>query len=147
MTTKPTPAIIIAPNIEYIVSDRAREIKLISRNGNSTEKKLAQGILNRDPLRYVISKEAFADAQTGDVDPEYSQIAFLRDSKNELTKDASIDPDLVFFDEPWKDLPFENRYHPYSDKDKSIKIERGGRATDIALDKSSLAFYIAKVMA
>ena len=123
------------------------QVNVISKKKNSPESLLARGILNRDPIRWVIRKEAFADAQTGAIIPEYTTIISIRDTKNDIAQDVQVDFNLIYFDEPWTDLPFENRYRPYSEKEKPIKIESGGRISDIASDESSLAFYIAKYMA
>ncbi|MCK4830482.1 hypothetical protein KA005_82960, partial [bacterium] len=121
----------------------------ISQEGHSFESILAKNVLSRDPLRYVMQKRAFADAQTLETDPDYSIIANLENDLKDIAQRASVEEKSICFDSPWKDLPFENRYRPYSSSDDTatIKVEVKGEIADIARDPSSLCFYLAKRVA
>ena len=101
---------------------------------------------NRDPLRWVVRKRAFAEAETQNVDPDYSNIVNLQNDLEDLAQRAGIEVNTLFFDSPWQDLPFYNRYSPYtSSPDKAtIKVRARGQTQDIAMDPSSLVFYLAK---
>jgi len=113
---------------------------------------LAKHIINRDPLRCVLEKITFQDAQSQAADPEYLKIKNMVDYKDIIAKESEIDENLIFIDEPWTDLPLENRYHPYTSRpaeegNKIIKIETRLEPRDIAFDPSSISYYIAKYMA
>jgi len=117
--------------------------------GSSFESTLAKGILDRNPVRWVVQKIAFADAQTLATDRDYSSIENLENDVDDIAKRAQIESKKIHFDTPWKDLPFENRYRPYSSsKDTSpIKVKSKEGIKDIALDPTSLCFYLAKHIA
>jgi len=124
-------------------------IAQISKEGNSREKILAKNILNRNPLKWVIRKLAFEDAQTGAVDPHFASIVNLENHKEEIAHRAGTGANEIFFDIPLYDLPFKNRYHPYSSSDDTdiIKVKSRGGTKDIAMDSSSLCFILAKRIA
>jgi len=127
-------------------------IKQISKEAGSNENYLADCIISRNPIRCVIEKVTFSDAQSQARDPEYSAIKEMSKYFDVIALEAQIDENLIFLDEPWTDLPLENRYHPYTTKpedagNKTIKIESRRGVTDIAMDPSSISYYIAKYMA
>jgi HD superfamily phosphohydrolase len=112
---------------------------------------IATRFLCRDPIRPVIEKIAYADSETGAIDPDFTRIEGLQSFKEELARDIQISPYLIFFDRPWKDLPFESKYKQYSvsaEEGKAIKMQlRDGTIKDITSDESSLAFQISRQLA
>ena len=126
-----------------------KQIKRLSRMNYSLETLLASNILTRNPLRWVVRKRAFADAQTLDTDPVYSNIVNLANDFEDIAKRAGVETETLYIDGLVKDLPFHNKYRPYlsSEGEKDIKVRTGGKIQDIALDSSSLVFYIAKRIA
>lgn len=126
-----------------------KQIVRISQEGSSYEKTLATNILNRNPIRWVIQKRAFAEAQTGATDPHFASIVNLENDKEDIASRAGIEPEKMFFDTPWKNLPFKNRYRPYSSSQDTevIKVKSRGGTMDIAMDPSSLCFILAKRIA
>lgn len=125
-----------------------KQLVLISQGGNSYEKTLAQNILCRNPIRWVMKKEAFMEAQTGDIDPLFTSIVNLEKDKEDIASRAEIEAEKIFFDTPWKSLPFKNRYRPYSSTESgAIKVKSRGGTSDIAMDKASLCFFLAKRIA
>jgi HD superfamily phosphohydrolase len=126
-----------------------KQLVLLSTEGSPEAKILATCILNRDPLKVVIQKKAFADAQTLETDPDFAIIVNLENDVEDIANRAGIAPDEIYFDIPWKDLPFENRYHPYfsSEEKNVIKVRSRGKVSDIAMDPTSLCYYLAKRIA
>lgn len=125
------------------------QLAKLSGSDDDLQKTLAIGLLARDPIRWVMQKQAFADAQTLSTDPDYAKIENLENDKKDIAKLAEIEPESLYFDTPWKDIPFENRYRPYSMRQDqpAIKVCYRGEISDIAMTPSSLAFYLAKYMA
>lgn len=128
-----------------------KQIKIISENKNQRSI-IAKKLLNRDPIRCVIEKVAFVDAQTQATDPEYSKIQSIYNNIDVIAKEAEMNKEDIYIDEPWTDLPLENRYHPYTSTTeeigiKPIKVYSKGRIIDIAMDSSSITYYIAKYLA
>jgi hypothetical protein len=126
-------------------------IKEIS-NSPDSKCQIAKKIINRDPIRCVIEKIAFVDAHSQATDPEFSTVKSISNNIDVIAKEADIKEEEIFVDEPWKDLPLENRYRPYTlsetqDEIKPIKVESRGKIMDIAEDTSSIAYYVAKYMA
>ena len=121
----------------------------ISEKGGSLESTLARDVLRRAPLKWVVQKMAFADAQTLSTDPDYSIVVNLENDLEDIAQRAKVDVEKICFDTPWKDLPFENRYRPYSSSHDTatIKVESKGAISDIAMDPTSLCFYLAKHIA
>jgi len=109
---------------------------------------LAKRILCRNPLRMVIEKIAFSDAQTNAVPEDYSFVKALNDNLDVISQESGIPQEDIFINEPWQNLPFENRYHPYTTKVSTpIKIEIKGKIMDITQDQSSMTYNIARYMA
>jgi len=121
----------------------------ISQKSGSLESTLAKNVLKRDPLRWVVQKTAFADAQTLKTDPDYPIVVNLENDLEDIAQRAGVDVAKICFDTPWKDLPFENRYRPYSSSEdtEAIKVASKGQISDIAMDPTSLCFYLAKHIA
>lgn len=76
----------------------------------------------------------------------------MENFKEELAGKIGLDPRLIFFDNPWRDLPFEERYRQYSpsreEEAKAIKIyKRNGSIVDVAQDESSLAYHLSRKLA
>jgi HD superfamily phosphohydrolase len=124
----------------------------ISHSGSSNEAKMAKRFLERDQIRRVIEKIAYADSESGAIDPDFTRIEGLESFKDELASKIGVDPSFVFFDMPWKDLPFESKYKQYStsakEEGKAIKmLFRDGTIGDVASDISSLAYHLSKKLA
>jgi HD superfamily phosphohydrolase len=126
-----------------------RQLLHLSQHGSSLGKTLSANILNRNPLKVVMQKKAFADAQTSAIDPDYAKIVNLENDIEDIARRAGIETEKIYFDTPWKDLPFENRYRPYSSSEDRnvIKVRLRGKISDIAMDPTSLCFYLAKCIA
>lgn len=124
-----------------------RQIETRSR-GSPPVSTLAKDILCRNPVRWVVQKIAFAEAQTLSTDRDYAKIENLENDVGDIAKRAGVETEEIHFDTPWKDLPFENRYRPYSSKEiNPIKVKSAGEMKDIAMDPTSLCFYLAKHIA
>ncbi len=126
-----------------------KQIMRLSRTNHSLETLLASNILARNPLRWVVRMRAFANAQTLETDPDYSNIVNLENDFEDIAKRAGIETETLFIDGLFKDLPFQNKYRPYtsSEGEKVIKVRIGDQIQDIALNPSSLVFYLAKRIA
>ena len=126
------------------------EIKEIAKT-KGTEAKIAKLFMKREQIRAVLEKIAYYDVENRSTDPTFSTIDTLESFKKEFASELKIDQDLIFFDRPWKDLPFEKRYRQYSslqgDETKTIKILLGKEAKDIAFDVSSLAYHLSRKLA
>lgn len=113
---------------------------------------IAKILLKREPIRMVVQRIAYADVESKLTDPIFSRIEGLESFKEELAKGVGVEPRLIFFDKPWRDLPFEERYRQYSsareEEAKSIKIcRRNGSIIDVASDESSLAYHLSRKLA
>ena len=73
----------------------------------------------------------------------------------DLAKDAKINSNTILIDEPWRDLPFETKYHPYlssdkpekepeADRPRAIWISTHDKPQDIAQLPYSISYRIAK---
>jgi HD superfamily phosphohydrolase len=129
-----------------------KHIDKISRKKTGGEVEIAKRFLRRDQIRPVIEKIAYADSESGAIDPDFTRIEGLESFKGELANKIGLSSDFIFFDRPWKDLPFENRYKQYStsaeEEGKAIKmLFRDGTVKAITADVSSLAFHISKKLA
>lgn len=127
------------------------KIKEISK-GFSTEAKIAKLFEKREHIRAVIEKIAYADMESRSIDPTFTTIEALESFKKELADEIKVDQNLIFFDRPWKDLPFEKRYRQYyssrEEEAKTIKMLLGdGEVRDVAFDVSSLAYYLSRKLA
>lgn len=126
------------------------EIKEIAKT-KGTEAKIAKLFMKREQIRAVLEKIAYYDVENRSTDPTFSTIDTLESFKEEFARELKINQDLIFFDRPWKDLPFEKRYRQYSflqgDETKTIKILLGKEAKDIAFDVSSLAYHLSRKLA
>lgn len=96
-----------------------------------------------------MQKKAFAEAQTLATDPDFANIVNLENDIEDIANRAGIEIEKIYFDTPWQDLPFENRYRPYSSSEDRdvIKVRSRGKTLDIAMDPTSLCFYLAKLQA
>lgn len=127
------------------------EIRKISR-GSVVEADIARSLLKREPIRMVVQRIAYADVESKLTDPVFSRIEGLESFKEELARGVGLEPRLIFFDKPWRDLPFEERYRQYSatreEEAKAIKICRSnGHIIDVAFDESSLAYHLSRKLA
>ncbi|MBO3842692.1 MAG: HD domain-containing protein [Candidatus Brockarchaeota archaeon] len=127
------------------------EIKRISQ-GSGVEADIARSLLERKPIRMVVQRIAYADIESKLTDPIFSRIEALESFKEELARGVGLEPRLIFFDKPWRDLPFEERYRQYSstreEEAKAIKIMQGdGHIIDVAFDESSLAYHLSRKLA
>jgi hypothetical protein len=83
----------------------------------------------------------------------FSQIEGLEGFKEVFANEIGLDPRLILFDKPWRDLPFEEKYRQYSysreeEKAKAIKIlKKDGSIVDVASDESSLAYHLSRRLA
>lgn len=127
------------------------EIKEISKS-STAEARIAKLFEKREHIRAVIEKIAYADVESSSIDPTFTTIDALESFKKELADEVKVDPNLIFFDRPWKDLPFEKRYRQYyssgEEEAKTIKMLLGdGEVRDVAFDISSLAYHLSKKLA
>ncbi len=141
------------------------QLEYLSNNNKGTESILASGILNRDPIRWVIGKNTYAEAKEDletdakrpkaqkwnkrfYADPDFQKIVKLEREKKKIAKLAGIEDENIFFDTPLQNILFSSRYAPYSpSRYKAIKIKSAGKTTEIASNPSSLAYYIARCTA
>jgi HD superfamily phosphohydrolase len=130
-------------------------IEYLSHNSKGIESILSSGILNRDPIRWVIEKSTYAEVKDIETeakrfyaDTDFLNIANLEQEKEDIAKLAGIECEEIFFDTPLQNILFSSRYTPYSPSDyKAIKIKSAGETTEIASNPSSLAYYIARCSA
>jgi HD superfamily phosphohydrolase len=126
------------------------QIKEISK-GKGTEAEIAKLFVKREQIRAVLEKIAYYDVENKLTDLTFSRIDTLERFKKEFSRELKVDENLIFFDRPWKDLPFEKRYRQYSslrgNETKTIKILLGKEARDIAFDESSLAYHLSRKLA
>jgi HD superfamily phosphohydrolase len=120
-----------------------------SKSSYNEEPILASAIIKRQPIKKVVEKIAYMERDSQRIDPDFTAIETLENFKEEIAKKAQISPNLIFFDKPWKDLPFESRYRQYTEEKGSAinLIFRDGKIRDIAMDLSSLAYNVSKWMA
>lgn len=121
-----------------------------SRPSYKDEALIAQRFMKREPIRLVIEKISYMERDSKRVDPDFSAIETLESFKEEIAAKAKADPNFIFIDEPWRDLPFESRYRQYRQEEEGGAIRllfRDGRIRDIAKDPSSLAHNVSKWMA
>jgi HD superfamily phosphohydrolase len=113
----------------------------------TNEKIMASHFVKREPVKRVIEKIAYMELDSQRIDPDFTAIETLENFKEEIATEAKIDPEFIFFDKPWKDLPFESRYRQYTQEKEGSAINlifRDGKIRDIALDLSSLAYNVSK---
>lgn len=113
----------------------------------TNEKIMASHFVKREPVKRVIEKIAYMELDSQRIDPDFTAIETLENFKEEIASEAKIDPEFIFFDKPWKDLPFESRYRQYTQEKEGSAINlifRDGKIRDIALDLSSLAYNVSK---
>ncbi|MGD6851583.1 MAG: hypothetical protein ACQCN6_05935 [Candidatus Bathyarchaeia archaeon] len=111
---------------------------------------LALSLTQRHPLKYIIEKIAYIERGTHYTDEEFAKIESIATFKEEIARKAGISSDLIFIDEPWKDLPFEEKYRQYTEENEGNAISlicQNSEIKDIALDPSSLAYNISKYKA
>jgi HD superfamily phosphohydrolase len=124
------------------------KIKELARSSNhSNETVMASHFIKREPVKTVVEKIAYMELESQRIDPDFTTIETLENFKEELASKAKINSDFIFFDKPWKDLPFESRYRQYTQEKEGSAINlifRDGKTRDIALDPSSLAYNVSK---
>lgn len=120
-----------------------------SRSSHKDETIIAQRLMKREPIRRVIEKISYMERDSKRVDPDFSAIETLESFREEIAAKAKVNPDFIFIDEPWKDLPFESRYRQYGEEEEGAirLLFRDGKIRDIAMDPSSLANNVSKWMA
>jgi len=134
------------------------KMKAIAKeNGNSLHSSLATQFLTRDPIRCVCECLAFTDVREPGqrVLPAYTSLSNLSEesAKKEMTRSFNVPEEEIWIDKPFEDLPFENRYRPFSYRGGSEKgiirvlASPDEEPTDIAEFPSSLASFLARNMA
>jgi len=129
--------------------EKIREIS----QGSGIEADMAKLLLERRSIKKVVEKIAYADIDGKLKDSIFSQIEGLEGFKEVFANEIGLDPRLILFDKPWRDLPFEEKYRQYSysreeEKAKAIKIlKKDGSIVDVASDESSLAYHLSRRLA
>lgn len=131
--------------------------ELAHANANSLRSSLAMQFLKREPIKWVCECLAFTDVREPGkrAMPAYTTLSNLCRSiaRKEIDNSLNVPTEEVWGDEPFEDLPFENRYRPFSYRGES---ERGitrvlrnpdEEPKDLAEDPSSLASFLARNMA
>ena len=121
----------------------------IAQLGKGNESIIAQCFRRGKQIRRAVDKIAYAQRDSQRIDPQFTAIETLESFKDEIAANIGIDPDLIFFDKPWKDLPFESKYRQYGQGEGGAieLLFRDGETRDIAFDPSSLAFNVSKWIA
>jgi hypothetical protein len=122
----------------------------IAKSGKGNEAVMARCFGRGEQIRRVVEKIAYAERASQRIDPQFTAIETLESFRHEIAAKADVDAELIFFDKPWKDLPFESKYRQYgSVKDGgAIKLLlRDGKVRDIAYDPSSLAYNVSRWIA
>jgi len=128
------------------------QIAEISKNksDHKDEAYIAQLFLSREPIRRVVDKIAYMERDSKRIDPDFTEIETLENFREEIARKADLNPNFVFIDKPWKDLPFESKYRQYGQEKGEGAIRlllRDGKIRDIADDPSSLAYNVSKWVA
>jgi len=126
------------------------KIDEIAKSGKGNEAVVARCFSRGDQIRRVVDKIAYAERASQRIDPHFTAIETLESFRDEIAAQIGIDTDFIFFDKPWKDLPFESKYRQYgSDREGgAIKLLlRDGKTRDIAYDPSSLAYNVSRWIA
>ncbi|MEM2130764.1 MAG: HD domain-containing protein [Candidatus Bathyarchaeia archaeon] len=125
-----------------------REIEEIanSNSDHKDERYIAQLFLKREPIRRVMEKIAFMERDSKRIDPEFTVIETLENFREDIAKKADLNPNFMFIDKPWKDLPFESKYRQYGQGAIKLLL-RNGKIKDIADDPASLAYNVSKWVA
>jgi len=118
---------------------------------------LAAQFLVRDPIRCVCECLAFTDVRgPGErVIPAYTTLSNLgsKEAREDIANSTSIPVEEIWVDMPFQDLPFENRYRPFSYRGRSEKglirvlTNPNDEPKDIADFPGSLASFLARNMA
>jgi HD superfamily phosphohydrolase len=129
------------------------KIKSVAK-GSSRRSLLAKEFLMREPIRWVCECLAFTDIREPGkrAMPAFTTLSNFCDSIEKKEKDRSLSVPLkeIWSDEPFKDMPFENRYRPFSYRGESekgiIRVWRNQdeEPRDIAEVPNSLAFFLAR---
>lgn len=125
------------------------EIAKIARAKKCIEQAIAKCFSRGEQIRCVLEKIAYAERESQRIDPQFTAIETLENFKDEIAERAGVNSELIFFDKPWKDLPFESKYRQYGAAEGGAieLLFRDGKIRDIAFDPSSLAFNISKWIA
>jgi HD superfamily phosphohydrolase len=127
------------------LTGKIKELGASSHHSNETA--MASHFIKREPIKRVVEKIAYMELESQRIDPDFTAIETLENFKEELASKTRIDPEFIFFDKPWKDLPFESRYRQYTQEKEGSAINlifRDGKIRDIALDLSSLAYNVSR---
>jgi HD superfamily phosphohydrolase len=118
-----------------------------SKKGN--ESIVAQCFKRGEQIRRAVDKIAYAERDSQRIDPDFAAIETLESFRDEIARKIEISPHLIFFDKPWKDLPFESKYRQYGPGEGGAieLLFRDGKTRDIAFDPSSLAFNVSRWIA
>lgn len=125
-------------------------------NGNTHCSSLATQFMKRDPIRCVCECLAFTDVlEPGKrAMPAYTTISNLSSmsARKEMADSFNLPIEEIWVDKPMEDLPFENRYRPFSYRGESEKgiirilSSADEEPRDIAEVPSSLASFLARNM-
>ena len=120
-----------------------------SQSENKTDATIARCFRRGEQIRRVVEKIAYVERDSERTDPHFTAIETLENFKEEIANKMNADANCIFFDKPWKDLPFERKYRQYgSGEGGAIKLLfRDGKIRDIANDTSSLAYIVSRWIA
>jgi HD superfamily phosphohydrolase len=129
-------------------------IKSLAKDQSSPRSLLAKEFLMRDPIRWVCECLAFTDIlEPGKrAMPAFTTLSNFSESVEKKEKDNSlvVPVEEIWGDQPFEDLPFENRYRPFSYRGGSEKgiirvwTSPDEEPRDIAEVPSSLASFLAR---
>jgi len=121
----------------------------IAKAKNSIEQIIAKCFNRGEQIRRVVEKIAYAERESQRIDPHFTAVETLESFKDEIATKIKVNPEFIFFDKPWKDLPFESKYRQYGAAEGGAieLLFRDGKTRDIAFDPSSLAFNVSKWIA
>lgn len=134
------------------------EIKKVAKaKGTPRRSSLATQFLKRDPIRRVCECLAFKDVLEPSKRelPAYTTLSNFCSTlaRKEMVDISNIPKEEIWTDKPFEDLPFENRYRPFSYRGESEKgiirvwASPDKEPKDIAEYPSSLASFLARNMA
>lgn len=133
------------------------KIKEVAKTSANLRSSLGSQFLTRNPIRCVCECLAFSDVRAPGkrVMPAYTTLCNLSDeeARLEAANSCDIPKEEIWIDIPFKDLPFENRYRPFTYRGKSekgiIKVweSETRKPKDIAELPGSLASFLASNMA
>jgi len=122
----------------------------VSKTGKGNEATMARCFCRGEQIRRVVEHIAYAERESERIDPHFSAIETLESFRDEIAAKIQVDPGFIFFDKPWKDLPFERKYRQYGSDPEGGAIKlllRDGKIRDIAYDPSSLAYNVSRWIA